>query len=534
MKIDFKYLMSIIVILAAVSGCKKSFFERPPESSLTLENFYTTTAQVQASTSALYSTPWFNWNNQVSWAIGDMYSGNARSYSSDVFNYGNFSVTADNNLLINGWNSLFTVVAQSNAVINNLKSVPESIPVAVVNNALGEAHLMRALAYFDLVRVWGNVPIIENNLEHIENFQLNTNPVADVYKFIVNDLKFAEANCVHMTRGSASQAQGRVSSGSASAMLAKVYLYMQQYADARAQAEKVINSGEFKLYGSTAGDVNGKTYYDLYKTTNNNNEESVIALQWVGGTSFGRGNSFQSFFAYSSVLTGTGDGYALIGPTVDLQQAYEPGDQRQYATIMLAGAHYPDLTQASGGYTVPSNVNAQDSRAAIKKYVVGTPADNGGIGAQFSTGIVTYVMRYAEVLLIEAEAVLAGGTTTADPAALGALNRVRLRAGLSALPAVTQVNLMHERRIELAIEGDYWFDLYRLDGWDGIVNNQHSKAIAIITKQLRGMYTANVSPVYYAQNTEVPTNANFVFPYPTIETSQNPKLLLPPVPYDFK
>ena len=224
MKTDFKYLMSIIVILVTISGCKKSFFERPPESALTLENFYTTTAQVQASTSALYSTPWFNWNNQVSWAIGDMYSGNARSYSSDVFNYGNFSVTADNNLLINGWNSLFTVVAQSNAVINNLKSVPESIPVAVVNNALGEAHLMRALAYFDLVRVWGNVPIIENNLEHIENFQLNTNPVADVYKFIVNDLKFAEANCVHMTRGSASQAQGRVSSGSASALLAKVYL----------------------------------------------------------------------------------------------------------------------------------------------------------------------------------------------------------------------------------------------------------------------------------------------------------------------
>ncbi|SDE58852.1 Starch-binding associating with outer membrane [Mucilaginibacter pineti] len=535
MERKYKYLTLITVILSITAfSCKKDFFNRPPEASLTLETFYKTATQVQASTTALYGTPWFNWNNQVSWAIGDMYGGNARSYSSDIFNYGNFSVTADNNLIDNGWNSLFTVVAQSNAVINNLKNVPADVPANVVNNALGEAHLMRALAYFDLVRVWGNVPIIENNLDHINDFQLNTNPVADVYKFIINDLTFAEANCVHMVRNGSSQAQGRVSSGSASALLAKVYLYMQRYADARTEAEKVINSGEFKLYGPGAGDVNGKTYNDLYKTANNNNEESVIALQWAGGAPFGRGNSIQASFAYSSVLTGTGDGYAVVGPTVDLQKAYEPGDERRYATIMLAGDYYPNLTQASGGYTVPSNVNAQDSRAAMKKYVVGTPADNGGIGAQFSTGNVTYVMRYSEVLLIEAEAVLAGAASTTDAAALVPFNRVRLRAGLNALPTVTQANLMHERRIEFAIESDYWFDLYRLDGWDAIINKQHPKAIAIIKNQLRGIYSANVSPVYYAQNTEVPTNDNFVFPYPTIETAQNPKLLLPPVPYNFK
>jgi len=535
MERNFKYLILIAIISSFTAiGCKKEFFNRPPEAALTIETFYKDDTQVKASTTALYGTPWFNWNNQVSWAIGDMYSGNARSYSSDIFNYGNFSVNADNNLIVKGWNSLFTVVAQSNAVINSLKNVPAGVSANVVNNALGEAHLMRALAYFNLVRVWGNVPIIENNLDHIADFQLNTNPVADVYKFIVNDLKFAEANCVHMVRNGSSQAQGHVSSGSASAMLAKVYLYMGQYADARTEAEKVISSGEFKLYGPNPGDVNGKTYNDLYKTANNNNEESVIALQWAGGAPFGRGNSMQSSFAYSSVLTGTGDGYSVVGPTVDLQKAYEPGDERRYATIMLAGAYYPNLNQASGGYTVPSNVNAQDSRAAIKKYVVGTPADNGGIGAQFSTGIVTYIMRYAEVLLIEAEAVMAGAPTTSDPAALVPFNKVRLRAGLNALPTLTQANLMHERRIELAIESDYWFDLYRLDGWNGIINNNHPKAIAIIKNQLRGIYSANVSPVYYAQNTEIPTDEDFVFPYPTIETAQNPKLLLPPVPYVFK
>lgn len=525
-----KYILALVTCLA-VSGCSKDFFNRPPESALTLDNFYQNTDQVRSSTNALYGAPWFNWNNQASWAITELYGGNARTYSSDVVNFGKFAVTSDNIVLSNGWKSLFTVVAQSNALINNLqKNVPPSVPAAVVNNAIGEARLMRALAYFYIVRIWGNVPIIENSLDYVDNYQINTNPVSDVYKFIINDLKFAEANCTPMIRNGASQAQGHVSSGSATALLAKVYLYMGDYANARLCAEKVINSGEFKLYGV---DVAGKTYNDLFKTANNNNEESVIAIQWLGGAAYGKGNSLQASFAYTSSLTGTGDGYAVIGPTVDLQQTYEPGDQRVYGTIMLAGAKYPELMQANGGYTVPADVNAQDTRAAIKKYVVGTPADNGGLGAQFSAGNNTYLMRYADVLLIEAEAVLAGAATTSDPAALVPFNKVRARAGLNPLPAITQANILHERRVEFAIEGDYWFDLYRMDGWDGIINNAHPRAIAVISNQERGIYSADKPPVVYSQKF-VPTNANFVFPYPATEVAQNPKLNQPPVPYVFK
>ena len=532
MKTFIKYILSFILIGSfTISGCKKDFFNRPPESALTLGNFYQNTDQVRSSTNDLYNAPWFHWNNQASWAITEVYGGNARTYSSDVVNFGKFAVTGDNLVLSDGWKSLFTVVAQSNALINNLQTnVPASVPPSVVNNAIGEARLMRALAYFYLVRVWGNVPIIENSLDYVNNFQVNTNPVSDVYKFIVNDLKFAEANCTPMIRSGSSQSQGHVSSGSATALLAKVYLYMGDYANARKSAETVMNSGEFKLYGVG---VIGKTYNDLFKTANNNNEESVVAIQWLGGASYGHGNSLQASFAYNSTITGTGDGYAVIGPSIDLQQAYEPGDQRTYATIMLAGAKYPELNQVNGGYTVPSDVNAQDTRAAIKKYVVGTPADNGGLGAQFSAGNNTYLMRYADVLLIEAEAVLAGGSSTSDPAALTPFNEVRLRAGLNALPAITQATILHERRIEFAIEGDYWFDLYRMDGWNGILTNQHPKAIALIGNQERGIYSADKPPIVYSQKF-VPTNANFVFPYPATEVAQNPKLNQAPVPYAFK
>ncbi len=511
-----------------VTSCKDKFFDHAPEDALTLDSYYQTADQVRASTSALYNSPWFNFNNKAFWAITELSGGNARTYSGDVVNFANFSVTADNNELNNAWRSLFSVVAQSDAIINNLPAkVPASVDPAVVNNALGEAHFMRAMAYFYLVRLWGNVPIIENTLDYVYAPKINTNPVTDVYAFIIKDLAFAEANCTKKIRVGSSSSNGHVSSGSASAMLAKVYLYKQDYANARLYAEKVINSGEFKLYGTQ---VAGKTYTDLFKTANNNNEESIVALQWVGGSAYGHGNSLQASFAISSQITGTGDGYSVIGPTIDLQNEFakEPGDVRRKATIMLAGDVYPELNAAGGGFTVPADVNAQNTKAGIKKYVVGTRADNGGLGAAQSAGNNTYLMRYSEVLLIEAEAVLAGAASTNSAAALTPFNMIRTRAGLSPKTSITQADILRERRLEFAIEGDYWFDLGRLDGFNATA---HPKAAAIISQQERGTFSNDKTQIYSEMFT--PGNDKFLFPYPSTETAINPLLNQPPVAYKF-
>jgi hypothetical protein len=259
----------IVLFALILASCSKSFSDRPPIDSITVDNFFQTDAQVEASTNILYGAPWFGYNTKVGWSISEMYGGNCRTYSPDVINFGNFTVTNANFELSAAWNSLFTVIAQANAIINTLPSkVASSVDTSVTNNALGEAHLFRALAYFHLVRIFGPVPIIANYSTYINNYQLNTNPVTDVYKFIVNDLLFSEANLNHMIRGSAYSGQGRVSSGSASALLSKVYLYMQDYTDSRTEAEKVINSGEFQLYGVG---VAGKAFSDLYLTANNNN-----------------------------------------------------------------------------------------------------------------------------------------------------------------------------------------------------------------------------------------------------------------------
>ena len=544
MKKYIKYIIGTAALASVVvTGCKKDFFNRPPENQSTVGTYYQTVAQVQASTNALYAAPWFGYNTKVSWAISEMMSGNGRSGSSDVVNFGNFSVANGNFELSAAWNSLFTVIAQSNALLNNLPTAaPSSIPAPVVNNALGEARLMRAAAYFYLVRLFGNVPLVENPTALANDFQtVPTNPVEDVYKFIVRDLKFAEDNC---NKNVAST--GHVSSGSASALLAKVYLYMQDYANARIEAEKVINSGEFGLLGV---DVAGLSYEDLFKIANNNNKESIIAMQWLANAGYGFGNGMQASLAYSSVITQTGDGYGVLAPTFDLQDAYKAvGDTiRRHACIMLPGEFYPELNQAGGGFTLPYNASSQGTHAQIKKYVTGSPADNNGKSAFQATGMNTYIMRYADVYLIEAEAILGASAnpgvghgldtnaTTSDVNALKYFNLVRQRAGLPAKTSITFRDIIKERRLEFAVEGDYWYDLCRLDGFNSKI---HPVAIAIISKQNRGDSSQGTAPFYkdYVRYNEAfvpPTDAQFLFPVPATEVAADPNLIKDPVPYKF-
>jgi hypothetical protein len=539
--------MAAIASILAASGCKKDFFNRPPESGVTVGNYYQTTSQVQASTNGLYGSPWFGWNNKVGWSITELSSGNGFTYSSDVNAFINWSAPNGNPEILAAWDSPFTVVAQCNGLLNNMPSTIPGVAQATVNNALGEAHLMRGVAYFYLVRVFGNVPVVENPLDDIKNFQtVPTNYISDVYQLIVNDLKFAEANC---SVGTASTGHG--DSGSASAMLAKVYLYMQDYVDAQKEAEKVINSGEFSLL---------PVYENLFQTSFNNNKESILAMQWIYNGGYDYGNSIQASWAYNSTITGTGDGYAVFGPTIDLQNAFvtEGGDTtRRHSTIMVPGSFYPDLDAASGGYKFPLDGSAQNENAAAKKYVVGTPADNGGKSASQASGNNTYIQRYSDVLLIDAEAILGqqagvqAGTgipltaSTANAEAVANLNAVRQRVGVPPVTSFTYQQLLLERRLEFALEQDYWFDLCRLDGYQpsgsATSPTHHPIAEAIISQQERGTYSTTAyssngtpnNPIIYSSKL-TPVDANFYFPVPVSESAIDPNLVKAPVHYTFK
>ncbi|MDR0793909.1 MAG: RagB/SusD family nutrient uptake outer membrane protein [Chitinophagaceae bacterium] len=558
MKLRIKNLTGVALIASIfmATGCSKDFFNRPPESSITAGSYYQTTAQVQASTNALYAMPWFGFNGKVFLTIGDLQSGNAiNGGGSDptMDPFFNFSQNNGSDAVRSAWFALYTVVAQSNALLSNLPAtVPASVPTNVVNNALGEARLIRATAYFYLAKNFRDVPIITDPTVLVGSFQtVPVNPVTDVYKFIVNDLRFAEANCTPNVASS-----GHASSGTASGMLAKVYLYLQNYDSARIEAEKVINSGEFSLVGTGGSAL---SFVNLFESAGNNSSESMLQEQWGAGANsgYGHGNQIQSVVAPSNGnggnptnLTGFTDGWAELGVSFDLQNLFKAnGDvTRRYGTYMLAGDFYPEITKADGGLTVPTTISAQNSHAAIKKYVTGTPADNGGIGAMQSSAANTTLLRFADMYLIAAEAIVgkAAGvqqgkgipltTSSSDATALGYINVIRKRAGVAPLSgSFTYQQLLDERRMEFAFEGDFWYDLQRIDGFN---SSTHPVAIGIIKAQNRGGATAGTEANNYLDYTintfnVSPTDTNFLLPIPATEAAADPALLQPPVPYDF-
>jgi len=518
MKIYIKNLKAITILgsILFFASCSDDYINRPPEDAYNIDEFYSSNEQVAASTNSLYGKVWFDFNNKAFWAIGEIASGNGFSYSSDINTLKELNANGGDPEVANAWRSLWAVVAQSNALINLLpERTGSGIDQAVLDNAVGEAHFMRATAYFYLVRLWENVPIITDNVALAKNPQINTNPKEDVYTFIKNDLNASIVMLKEKIRTANYANNGHVSKGSAKALLAKVYLYEKDYQKARLMAEEVINSGEFKLYGGV--DLPSKSFGELFYTSNDNNEESIVAMQWTVGV-YGVGNSANTQFGYSSYINENTYG-GVFAPSQDLITTFEPGDIRRKETIMLPGDVYPNITTKDGpGLTVPSDINAQNSGAGLKKYVVGKKSQIAGDpGANGMMANNTYIMRYADVLLIHAEAILAGGASTSDAAALASFNAVRIRAGLGSFPSITFDNILHERRVEFAYEGEYWFDLGRIP---------RPKAIALVQAQNRG------DKNFAVYLTDV-TASDFVLPYPSGDVIKNPKLAEPPVPYTF-
>jgi len=518
----------VAATLLILASCQEDFTDRPSEDGISLDAYYSTNDQVATATNGMYSRTWFQIYNKFWWAL-EVGSGNMYSGSPDVSGLRTFSLNGSDPELINGWSSLWANVQQSNMIINFLAArVGPAVDQNVLNNTIGEAYFMRATAYFNLVRLWGPVPIVENPLDYTSNPYINTNTVDDVYKLIVMDYLKAIDLLADKNRGANYANNGHVSKGSARAFLAKVYLYQKDYPKARAMAESVISSGEFKLLG---GDMlPAKSFADLFTYANNNNEESIFAIQWKGDGSYGSANNSNTQFGFQDgTLSTSNASYAgVFGPSQEvLLTLYDAGDLRKQETVMAAGDSYPNIKTTQGiGFTVPSGKDlAQGSGGAIKKYCIGVV--NGNVTGQIDGWAMmdnnTYVMRYAELLLIHAEAVLAGAASTTDAAALNSINAVRKRAGLSVLNAVSFDDIFLERRKELCFEGDYWFDLGRID---------KTKAIAIMSAQNRGdRHGARYfTPIYsddHAAN-------DFYMDYPDNEVAKNPKLLQAPVPYTFK
>ncbi|MGN6177883.1 MAG: RagB/SusD family nutrient uptake outer membrane protein [Mucilaginibacter sp.] len=519
-----KKIAIILLLGAAVAGCKKNFLDRPSTSQISSNNFYQTPNDLRLATANLYGgAPWFQW--QQPWLLlGDGLPGTAfYTYYGDLMQLYTRTITGQNGIVSSGWAGLYNIIGQCNMVINAInQQASSSIPAATKNSAIAEARFIRAMAYYHLVVYWGAVPIVEDNTKLITNPLLPRNTVSDVYKFITKDLTFA-AQKLPVT-----DEPGRVTTWSAQGLLGKVYLTMSGWGQNGSRNQALLDSA--KKYAGNVCKNSGlqlfSSYYNLFRTQYNDNPESLFAVQWAAGVGYGFGNLLQTYYSPSATINAQkSGGWQTLQPTYDLYQMYSAKDTvRRKATIMLTGDYYPELDAADGGY--------KSTGICMKKHIVGNEKDNNSpTMTMWSSPEHFAMLRLADVYLVYAEAILGNNATTSDGDALLYFNKVRTRAGVDPVMVLNADSILKERRVELAFEGQYWIDLVRLSYY------QPTKAVNLLNTQKR--YTFTYDPKTHIAKrdttTAVPTLpatiSSFTLPIPASEVTTDPKLAQPPVPY---
>lgn len=294
----------------------------------------------------------------------------------------------------------------------------------------GEAKFLRAFMYFTLVRSFGGVPLVDHvpvtGVEADKLMALTRKSKEEIYAFIEKDLKEAAEVLPTGTGGE------RATKGAAHALLAKVYLYQKKWQLAVDECNLVTG------YSLTP------SFQEIYKVSGENNAESIFEINGSGGTA---GRAIQQYSLVQGARGTTGWGWGFATPTQSLYDAYSATDTRRDATII-----HRDMTLYDGYYVGP---NTENKFYNYKAY-------SSNYRDQASTDVNIRYLRYAEVLLIKAEAMNELGQTSA---AIPFLNEVRNRANIGNTPASSQADvrtdIWKQRRLELAFEHDRWFDLVR-------------------------------------------------------------------------
>jgi len=539
--------MGAALMLGGAMACSPDFLDRPPLDAIVDANFYQNDDQVLSASAPLYNIVWFAYNDKASHGLGDARGGVLTSGSYQLQNV-RFNTTGETPENGDAWRSFYNVVAQSNTMINNINTFAgERVTNRIKNHALAEGRFMRALAYSYLVQNYGPVPIITNNTTLLQDTTLTRNTVESVWQFIIKDLRFAAENLPAQ-----SIQRGRLNQWSAEGLLAKMYLTKAGISGTRNRSDMDSAAYFSKRVIDNSGATLLPNYEDLFKIAFNNNVETLAALQWTynagQSNAWGAQNSVQAFLAFGSEITGFGDGWGGdIGASKWMLELYDDltFDRRRKATFMLPGDHYPYITQVPpGGSAQQLRVPARseeagrvfNTRAWVKKYVVGRPEDNDGRVVQQGTEINTYILRMADVYLTYAEAIL-----DVNPGeALTYYNLVRQRAGVNSKSSITWEDIFHERIMEFAMEGQAWYEFTRLHYYDP------NRAYQILANQDRGTFRVYPDRIPNPSLWEIeipdtdtsprffPVNAsNFMIPIPSVELSRAPNLRKAPIPYNF-
>ena len=449
MKAKIKYIA--LAAVAILSACTKQL-DITPEGAPSAQNFWKTKEDALKAEVGMYNE--YNDENfygrGMFWFINasdDMVTGRNKPEADNIKNFNKSYVGGG--YTDSQWSMRYAVIGRANAIIKNVPNI--AMDEALKKQIIGDAYFNAGLVYFQLAANYGNekagVPIVTPEMDpavvvpRATNVNVNYDYIAELFLKAADNLPLFSAM--------KAEDYGKGHKTAAWAYLSKVYLYKKDYANAKKYADMVIGSGIHDLVLTS--------FADVFKASNNWSKEyiwSVVCTPNGGGTGWG---SKLPGVMLTNKAWGIYNGWGYYLPTKELYDSYETGDQRREATILKPG----DKFMFFGTERTFTKDAGATSNYQFKKYMepfsyanpipthVNPNGDNG------TTDLNVPLMRFAEVLLIKAEAAI-----STDGAGAGdtELNRIRVRAGLAPKTGMTMVDLKRERRNELAGE---WADRHR-------------------------------------------------------------------------
>jgi len=453
------YIKTTAILLLTVfilPSCKK-FLDENPKNLVSVANYYQTQDDAISAVNAVYG--YLNSTSTGStagvyhstfWVTAGLASDEMQNNQlgvPDLDQIATFTEGPQNNSLLETWQMHYKTITVANIAIERIPGI--NMDATLRTRLVNEAKFIRGLMYFDLVRMFGDVPLLT---KEVEDLKPGRTAASAVYDLIISDLTAAEALPTDYPAGNG---KGRSTSGASKSILAKVYLTRKEYDKAAAKALEVINSNQYQLWDNFA---------DVFKLSSRNGKEAIFSVGFGdggGGVSFWEVGQF-NVRLLPAVLNeeGVENGQGWQIPTENLYNSYEANDRRRSVTFVT------EVHNKNGTIT--------QMRPYIQKYW-----DRAAEPKANASSNDYPVIRYADVLLMYAEAANETGNA---PAAHEYINKVRKRARfngttyLNTLPDYVGLSkdqfrtaVLKERRMEFVAEGQRWFDLARTGTLETVV-----------------------------------------------------------------
>ncbi len=434
------YIPTMILIALVWISCD-DFLTTDLKGEYTSENYYTSAENATMAVNAIYNSLYGN----NLWIFGDVASddavkgGNAGDQA-DINAINDFSAKSDNGVLNAYWKSAYETASRSNTAIANIPGI--TMDSHLKNRLIAEAKFLRAYTYFNLTNIFGEVPLKLLPQNTTAAIYVGLSEVSTIYTQIEKDLTEAITALPEIYPAD----KGRITKGAAYALLAKVQLYQKKYSESLASIKSLEDLQLYDLLDN---------YSDLFKSGAEDSVEVIFGLRFINNTEVSLGNNLNVWFAPSSE-----GGYYFNAPTQNYVDAF--------IEKTIANEDDPRLDASIGRQGKPwfNNTTFNSSWSEATGYLVKKYNEDMVIGmAKSQSTVPSHAIRYADILLMKAEAINElGGTDAINNAAIE-LNKVRARAGLAATTAITQATLRtvirNERRKELGFEFHRFFDLMR-------------------------------------------------------------------------